>query len=478
MNLKVLEERRREIVDEIKTLADRYNSAKDGDWTDADEARWVEVNHEHDRDIIPSIDRLKKGEERAERASSLESDIASVAAGSRPIDVIMDRAESQGVKITGPDRDEMREEVRREQASGAGDRFFRRQGDRELALSAWAKRGRAASAITEEESRAADRIGFDPAAPEFEVPLLDNRQYAKWRALQLRAMSTSATAGGDTIPEGFLPEWEFAQLAFGGVRQVARVIRTATGNALPIPTTDDTTNTGELLAENTGAAEQDVATGAVTLNAYKYSSKLVKVSVELLQDSAFDVPSELGRLLGERIARITNTHFTTGTGSAQPNGVVTAGAEGVDIGSYAGGVSGDDILTLIHSVDPSYRNAASFMLNDSTLLIVRKIKDDSGGTGVGNYLWQAGLESGSPGTIAGHPYTVNQDVADGATSAKFMLFGDFGKYIVRDAAGIRFRRLTERYAEADQEAFVAFSRHDGDLLNAGVNPIKYMTAAS
>ena len=110
------------------------------------------------------------------------------------------------------------------------------------------------------------------------------------------------------------------------------------------------------------------------------------------------------------------------------------------------------------------------MCNDSTISAIRKLTDDDG-----QFLWQPGMQAGIPDRLYGRRVIVNQDVADIAATAKPLLFGDFRLYKIRDAAGFRLRRLVERYADNDQQGFVAFSRHDGDLLNAGTNPIKFMT---
>src|SRR4030095_12379601 len=122
---------------------------------------------------------------------------------------------------------------------------------------------------------------------------------------------------------------EIALLAFGGMRQAATVFRTASGADLPIPMVDDTGNIGALVAENTTQTEQGVTFTQLVLNSFKYTSKYVLVSVELLQDSAVNIPEMLGRLLGERIGRITNLHFPTGDGVNKPRGVVTAATLGV-----------------------------------------------------------------------------------------------------------------------------------------------------
>lgn len=282
----------------------------------------------------------------------------------------------------------------------------------------------------------------------------------------------SNSAGGYTVPQGFYQKLEDAQKAYGGMIDASFVFDTASGNALPIPTDNDTSNSGAILAENTQVSAQDITFGVVTLNAYTYTSKLVLVSNQLLQDSAFDLNAFLSKKLGERIARATNTHFTTGSGSSQPNGVVTAATLGITAAGTGGSVAAigfDDLVDLEHSVDPAYRKAAQYMMSDAALKAIKKIKDSQN-----RPLWLAGLAVKEPDTINGMPYVINQDVAAPAASAKSVLFGDFSRYYIRRVAGVQVLRLTERYADYNQTGFLAFQRWDGNLVDAGTHPIKYL----
>ena len=297
-------------------------------------------------------------------------------------------------------------------------------------------------------------------------------QQRRTQVPEARALAVGTdSAGGYTVPPGFVEQIETSMLAFGGMREAAFVMRSDSGNDIEWPTVNDTGNAGALLAENSQVAEQDVTFGSKTLGAYKYTSKLVRVSLELLQDSAFNLESYLSGLLGERIARITNTHFTTGTGSSQPNGVVTAASNGkTGATGQTTSITYEDLVDLEHSVDPAYRRNARFMFHDSSLKAIKKLED-----GQGRPLFLPGIAVREPDTILGYKYTINQDVASMEANAKSVLFGDFSKYIIRDVQGISMMRLSERYADYFQVGFVAFSRHDGELLDAGTDPIKYYT---
>jgi len=273
-----------------------------------------------------------------------------------------------------------------------------------------------------------------------------------------RALGTGGSAGGYTIPAGFLAKITETMKLFGGMRQVANVISTDSGNSLPWPTNNDTGNVGVILAENNAMAEQDVTFGQKTLGAFMYSSKMIRVSYQLLQDSAFDLESFLARKLGERIGRIQNTHFTTGAGTTLPFGVLTGATSGVTTAAPTA-ITYGEIVDLIHSVDPAYRSSgqARFMMADSTLALIRKLADSTN-----RPLWQPDVQAGVPGTILGYPITINQDMPAATATLVPIAFGDFNAgYVIRDVSGIQVRRLEERYAEYLQVAFFAYARADG-----------------
>lgn len=284
--------------------------------------------------------------------------------------------------------------------------------------------------------------------------------------------STTGAGGGFVVPEDFRTELEVALLAFGGMREVASVVRTASGADLPWPTVSDVNEEGEIISENTVQNEGDITFGQRTLKAHKYSSKIIRVPVELIQDSAVNIASEVGARLGERIGRITNRHFTAGTGVGEPEGVVT----GASLGLTATGtdaVTYEELVDLQHSVNSAYRGNATFMFSDSTLRELKKLRDTDG-----SLIWQAGLAVREPDTILGHRYVVNDHMASMGVGAKSIVFGAMSKYKVRDVQDVVLVRLDERFAEFGQVAFLAFSRHDGLLLDAGTNPVKYLQNAA
>lgn len=357
--------------------------------------------------------------------------------------------------------------------------------DRALAFHGWVAAGAVDSdeVITARHREAAQRCGINMDASKLRIrlapePLRSLRpdEIRAWEQRLTQVDVVSPDLGGHfTVPDEMMRPLEVALLQFGGMRQVATVIRTATGAELPNPTMNDTSNKGALLGEGLEHTELDTEFNQLLLHAFKYTSRRVPVSVEYLQDNAINFVGRIGSILGERIGRITNEHFTVGTGNSQPNGIVTAAtSSGVTTGGAAA-ISYDNIIDLKHSVDPAYRDGARFMFNDTTLKILKKIKvPQYSGDTAGQPLWRAGLAASEPDTIDGDPYTVNQQVESG-TGKKAMLYGLLSKYLIRDVRDITLVRLDERYAELGVVAFLAFSRHDGDLLDAGTHPVKYLT---
>lgn len=268
------------------------------------------------------------------------------------------------------------------------------------------------------------------------------------------------TAGGYTVPPGFAQRITDAMKAYGGMLEVANVIDTDSGQPLVWPTADDTGNVGAILAENTAAPTQDLTFGQKTISAFMYTSGMVKVSFQLLNDSAFDLNAWLPEKFAQRIGRAVNAHFTVGTGGGtQPSGLVpnlTVGKVGA--AGQLLTVTGDDLIDLIHSIDPAYRNGRSrFMMADSSIKAVRKLKNTDG-----NYLWQPSLQTGAPDTLLGYPVTINQDMPAMAANAKSIAFGDFNAaYVIRRVQGVGVKRFDERFADALQVGFLSFARYDG-----------------
>lgn len=297
---------------------------------------------------------------------------------------------------------------------------------------------------------------------------------------EFRAQSAITLAtGGVLVPETLIRELNINMLTYGAVEQVAKVIVTQDGGQMIMPSVDDTTNSGRMVGENSDQSSNvtDLAFGGLTLSAYKFSSDFLKVPQELLEDNAVDLAGMIGAILGERIARGENAKFTTGTGAGQPQGIITGSSSGKTTAS-ATAITYDELIDLQHSVDPAYRTNAGWMMHDTVLAGIRKIKDTSGGSGAGAYIFQAGADGNVPDRLNGQPIYINNNMASSiATGLKTVLYGAFEKYIIRRVRGLRLKVLVERFAESDQVGYIGFDRADGGVFSAGTMPLKYMTQA-
>ena len=293
-----------------------------------------------------------------------------------------------------------------------------------------------------------------------------------------RAQTTTAAAGGYTIPEQMRVELIRTMLAWGPMYDpgVTFEMMTSGGNPMPIPTVDDTTVTAEAApAQGTTLTDdggKDVTFGEKQLDAYSYQTEWIRCSMELVQDSAFSMEVTLGSLLGERLGRIANLQLTTGTGSGAPNGIVTVSTLGITAAS-ATAITSDEIIDLEHSVDPLYRMAPTcrFMMNDATLKAVRKLKD-----GDGNYLWQMGnIQTGAPGSLLGYSYSINQAMSTIATGNRTMVFGDFRKYYVRKIANMPLIQAIQDKDFWPGFGIAGYIRFDGELVDTAA--VKHLIQA-
>ncbi|SFQ52396.1 phage major capsid protein [Donghicola eburneus] len=291
------------------------------------------------------------------------------------------------------------------------------------------------------------------------------------------AQSTGVDSeGGYLVPTTFSGVLLEAMADYGGVRSVADVQSTSTGESIQWPTTDETAEEGEWLAENASATDGDVSFGTVLIGAHLASSRVVTIPFALLQDAAVGGWDQMmARLLSARLGRTTNKGYTVGDGNGKPTGIVPgAGLGHTTAAGLVDSFTWDDITDLEHSVDPVYRRDASWMFHDTVLKSAKKLKDLDG-----RPIWVPGVTSEAPAEINGYGYTVNQDMAEPAAGADSMLFGDMSKYLVRDVMDITLFRFTDSaYTKKGQVGFLAMLRTDGKTIAANNAAIKKMRHAA
>lgn len=286
-----------------------------------------------------------------------------------------------------------------------------------------------------------------------------------------RAQGTAtAGAGGVFVPTDLKNYVIESLMAHGGIYSIARVFATDSGNTIAIPTNDDTANKATIVGQGASVgAATDLAFDSKTFGAFKYSTGVLKVNQELLDDSQYDITSFIMKKLGIRMSRGWSDHVAKGNGTTQPEGIVTAltslGAAGIGVSLAAGSfTNADALMDLQGSIDAAYNNpSCRFVLNQATLNTIRKFK-----TNTGEYIWQyPDFQKGLPGTILGSGYTVCPEIDGVATGKMSVLYGDFSNYEIRVVGSPVVKRLVELYAENDQLGFLMLHRMDAKFMLPG-----------
>lgn len=299
------------------------------------------------------------------------------------------------------------------------------------------------------------------------------------RGTDFQTMGT-AEHGGYITPQEWANELIKTMVYYGGMLEAPRIIDSSTGRKWNIPTVPyagggaSATEKGVLITETSADVVSDITFAEKELDAYTYSSRLIKVSWELLQDSMFDVSSLVRDIAAERIGRKVNEDLTTADGSSKPQGIVPATSLG-KLGASTTAIAIEEIIDLEHSVDPAYRRGpkVGFMFNDTTLSVIKKLDV---GSSDARPIWLPSFREGEPATILGYRYWINNDMASGAADAKTILFGDFNQYWVRRSKMIELVPLFEKYADTRSNGYFAYARYDGELMDA--NAIKHFAQAS
>lgn len=277
--------------------------------------------------------------------------------------------------------------------------------------------------------------------------------------LRSHAVGTD-TRGGYTVPDEFRKQLVMALEEANIMRQLGTVI-TSTSGTLSIPTVSSH-GVAAWKGEEVAYAESDETFGEVTYNAYK-ATALVKVSEELMNDSAFPLESYMATEFARRLADLEETAFVVGTGSGQPTGVVGGSTLG-KTATATNAITADELVDLQYALARPYRKRAAWVMHDGTVKAIRKLV--TGVSGDKTYLWAPGLSANEPDTLLGNPVYTSPDMATIATGNKAVLFGDFSYYYIVDRQAIGMQRLVELYAANGHLGFRIFKRVDGKLTLA------------
>ena len=264
--------------------------------------------------------------------------------------------------------------------------------------------------------------------------------------------------GGYLVPDEFERKLVTSLTEKNVIRDHAHVITTSHGShKIPIVTTR---GTASWVDEEGAIPEGDDVFGQQQIDAHKVGT-LIKVSEELLNDSAFDLENYFATEFARRIGDKEEEAFLVGDGQKKPLGILaaTGGAEVGVTAASSTAITADEIINLFYSLASPYRKNAIWILNDATIAAVRKLKDENG-----QYLWQPALHEGGHETLLGKKIFTSPFVPQIAAGAKAIAFGDFSFYWIGDREGVTFRRLNERYADTGQVGFLATKRLDGKLV--------------
>lgn len=271
--------------------------------------------------------------------------------------------------------------------------------------------------------------------------------------------------GGYLVPEEFERQIVTGLDEANVVRSLAKVITTSAERKIPVAAAH---SAAQWTAENAAYTESNPTFDQKTIDAFKLTD-LVKVSIELLQDSAFDLESYIAGEFARAFGIAEEQAFCVGTGTNQPAGIFTAngGTVGVNAAAAAA-ITADELISLVYALKSPYRRNARFLMNDATISAIRKLKDNNGA-----YLWQPSLQAGQPDRLLGYELHTSPYVPTMAAGALTVAFGDFKNYWIADRAGRTVQRLNELYSTNGQVGFVATERVDGKvILPEGIQLLK------
>ena len=315
-----------------------------------------------------------------------------------------------------------------------------------------------------------DPITNTPTAPGGEAQT--GRAAAEYRTAFWNAMRTrdgvapevrNALQIGTDSEGGYLVPDEFERILISALeeenifRQIATMVETESGERkIPV-----SASKGEAswVDEEGVIPESDDKFGQITLGAFKVGT-MIKISEELLNDSVFNLESYITKEFARRIGSKEEEAFFSGNGTGKPTGILHNSGAGVGLTAAApNAITFDEVCDLFYSLKAPYRKKAEFILNDSTVKELRKLKDNNG-----QYLWQPSIKEGTPDTLLNRPLKTSAFMPAVAASAKAILFGDFSYYWIADRQGRVFKRLNELYATTGQVGFLATQRVDGKLI--------------
>lgn len=289
------------------------------------------------------------------------------------------------------------------------------------------------------------------------------RAGADWKEIR-SILGDGGASGGSLVEVTTVARTIYAFMeAESAIRRLSTVMQSSDGGDWTLPRVNTHGVGTQVSGQGTALAGTEPVFDTITLGAYKYG-QLVQVSREMVEDSAFDIIGFVAENIGRAVGRIASTAYATGSGSGAPNGVVTAATGSVVTGGSLITVDGEDLINVQHAVVQSYRDRGVYVMKDSTLGTLRKLRADAGGT-TGPWLLEPPSAPGQPLGFFGRPVYTDFNIAAQGSNSKSVLFGDLSKYYIRDVNSFRLERSDDYAFNTDLVSFRGVLRTDGDLVD-------------
>ena len=282
---------------------------------------------------------------------------------------------------------------------------------------------------------------------------------------------TDGPTGGFLVANEMMAGIEKAEFAYGGMKEASTTRETATGAPWPVPTMDDTDNEGEIVGAGQEVGDGQVAFGQIVLGAHMYNSKMIKVSLQALQDPSTPMVDIISEVAGQRIGKIKNRHHTLGDGDNKPRGIVTDAVDSGITNAVVGELDWRQLVQHKHSLTQPYRKGpgVGWMVSSKMHEMMKTMSDANN-----RPLWLPSIVPGEPDLFDGDPLVENYHLPSTGTGFA-ALFGMLSKYWIRQVRQYELMRADERFIEFGQVAFLLWQRSDGRLIDAGQNPVKKMS---
>ena len=313
------------------------------------------------------------------------------------------------------------------------------------------------------------RTDEEPAGDDSDVEAIRALAKGEIRSynFERRDMTTSST--GSPVPTSFFDEVLLKARLVGPMLDVSTVLNTAGGENLQIPSLSSYSSSSTVTAQGANFSESDPTLNAfTTLGAYKYGF-LIQVSRELIEDNGVDLFGFLSEQIGNGLGYNVQAALTNGTGTVQPQGIVSAAGSGITGGTgVSGAFTADNLIDLYYSLDGAARllPGVGWLMNGASIGAVRKLKDTAG-----NYIFDPAASGERRDLLLGKEVYENPHMANAGTAVKSVLVGHLPSFYVRTVGGIRIDRSDEFAFNADLTTLRATMRVDSALVQS--SHVKY-----